>query len=94
VSLIQRLSLWLKNLKDELKGLLLTKAGWVAWIAANVITSLIWFIPFAIGWLLSIPQLITAAGGIWAFIMLPLDFLWVFNILIAIPLRKIIKKII
>ena len=91
---IQRFSELLKKLRIELKGLLLTKAGWIAWFIANVITSLLWFIPLAIGWLFNIPQLIVTAGSIWTFMLLPITPFWAINLLIAMPIRNKIKNVI
>jgi hypothetical protein len=82
----------MNKLKNEIKDMLATPQGWLSWFLANIITSLPWFIPLALGWVLNRPNLYTVSAGIWTFVMLPITPFWILNIIIAIFLRKKVFK--
>jgi hypothetical protein len=78
--------------KQLLKELFLTKKGWLSWLLANVITSLSWFIPLFLGFILNDNNLYVVAGSIWTFIILPITPFWILNVIIAVALRKSIFR--
>jgi len=78
----------MEKFKKLLKELFLTKQGWLSWFIANVITSLLWFGPLLIGFILQNDNLIALSGAIWVFIMLPATPMWVVNVILAVWLRK------
>lgn len=78
----------MQKFKVLLKELFLTKEGWISWLIANVVTSMPWFIPLALGFVLNMPNLYVVSGSIWTFLMLPLTPMWMVNVIIAIWLRK------
>ena len=78
----------MEKFKKLLKELFLTKQGWLSWLIANVITSLVWFGPLLIGFILQNDNLIALSGAIWVFIMLPATPMWVVNVILAVWLRK------
>lgn len=82
----------LEKVKSLMKQLFLTKEGWIAWFLANVITSLPWFIPLAIGFLFDKNNLYIVAGSIWTFMMLPITPFWILNVIIAVFLTKLFRK--
>lgn len=78
--------------KDLLKGLFLTKEGWIGWLIANVITSLPWIIPLVYGFLFKDNNGYVIAGSIWAFMMLPITPFWILNVFIATYVLKLLNK--
>lgn len=78
----------MKKLKVLLKELFLTKQGWLSWLIANVITSMVWFVPLFLGFILQNENLYAVSGAIWVFIMLPTTPMWAVNVIIAVWLRK------
>jgi hypothetical protein len=80
------------KIKKELKEMFLTKQGWIAWIIANVITSLPWFLPLAYGFLFDDIRGYYAAASVYAFILLPFTPFWILNVIIAVALKKTILK--
>jgi len=80
------------KIKTLMKQLFLTKEGWIAWFLANVITSLPWFIPLAIGYVLDNARLYVVAGSIWTFMMLPITPFWILNVFIAVFLTRFFSK--
>jgi hypothetical protein len=82
----------IKKAKELLKGLFLTKEGWISWGIANVITSLPWAIFFILGFLLSMPNLYVIGASIWTFMMLPITPFWILNVFIAYFFLKLLNK--
>lgn len=74
---------YIKKSAHNLKVILLDPIGWLSWIIANVITSLVWFVPLAIGFVLNDTKLYAISGAIWLFMMNPLTPFWLLNLLIA-----------
>lgn len=74
--------------KKELKELLTTWQGWLAWFIANIITSLHWVIPLVIGFIFKDNKLYALAGTLYAIGLSPLVPLWLFNIFIAIFIKN------
>jgi hypothetical protein len=81
-----------EKLKRQLKELLLTWQGWLSWIIANIITSLIWILPLVYGFLFKDNTGYTLAASIWTFIMLPITPFWILNLIIALWLKNILLK--
>jgi len=82
----------MKKIKQDLKEMFLTKQGWIAWIIANVITSLPWFLPLAYGFLFNDVRGYHTFIAIYTFIMLPFTPFWILNVLIAVALKKTVLK--
>ena len=78
--------------KDILKGLFLTKEGWIGWFIANVITSLPWILPLVYGFIFKDNNAYVIAGSIWAFMMLPITPFWILNVFIATYVLKLLNK--
>jgi hypothetical protein len=80
--------------KKELKELLLTWQGWLAWFIANIFTSLHWAVPLIIGFIFKDEKFYTIAGTLYAIGLSPLVPLWLFNVFIAIFIKnKIFTKL-
>jgi hypothetical protein len=86
------MSKFLEKTKATMKQLFLTKEGWIGWIVANIITSLPWAIPFALGFIFKETYYYAVAGSIWAFMMLPLTPFWILNVIIAVFVAKLLSK--
>lgn len=82
----------MEKLKQQLKEIFLTKEGWAGWIVANIITSLPWAIPLALGFLLQNKNLYIAAGAVWAFIVNPVTPFWILNLFIAVGVKNMLLK--
>jgi hypothetical protein len=78
--------------KREVKEILLTKEGWIAWFIANVITSLHWIILTVIGFITKDSKWYAYAASAWALGMSPFIPLIIFNVAIAIPLKNLLLK--
>lgn len=78
--------------KHEVKEILLTKEGWIAWFIANVITSLHWIILTVIGFITKDAKWYTYAASAWALGLSPFVPLIIFNVAIAIPLKNLLLK--
>ena len=78
--------------KREVKEILLTKEGWIAWFIANVITSLHWIILTVIGFITKDPKWYAYAASAWAIGMSPFVPLIILNVAIAIPLKNLLLK--
>jgi hypothetical protein len=78
--------------KKEVKEILLTKEGWIAWFIANVITSLHWMSLTVIGFITKDPVWYAYAASAWALGLSPFVPLIIFNIAIAIPLKNLLLK--
>lgn len=78
--------------KHLLKGLFLTKEGWIGWIIANIITSLPWALPLIYGFVFKDQNGYVIAGSIWAFMMLPFTPFWILNVFIATYILKLLNK--
>ena len=78
--------------KREVKEILLTKEGWIAWFIANVITSLHWIILTVIGFITKDPKWYSYAASAWAIGMSPFVPLIILNVAIAIPLKNLLLK--
>lgn len=83
---------FLTKAKQEVKEILLTKEGWIAWFVANVITSLPWFLPLAYGFVFHDDRGYMAAAAVYAFILAPFTPFWILNIIIAIWFRNLLLK--
>jgi hypothetical protein len=83
---------FLTKAKKEVKEILLTKQGWVAWIVANIITSLPWFLPLAYGFVFNDEKGYYVAGVVYAFILAPFTPFWILNIMIAIPIKNYLLR--
>jgi hypothetical protein len=78
--------------KKEVKEILLTKEGWIAWFIANVITSLHWMSLTVIGFITKDPKWYAYAASAWAIGLSPLVPLIILNVAIAIPLKNLLLK--
>jgi hypothetical protein len=78
--------------KELLKGLFLTKEGWISWLIANVITSLPWAVPLIYGFIFKDSRSYIIAGSIWTFMMLPITPFWILNVFIAYFFLKFLTK--
>ena len=78
--------------KREVKEILLTKEGWIAWFIANVITSLHWIILTVIGFITKDPKWYAYAASAWAIGMSPFVPLIILNVAIDIPLKNLLLK--
>jgi hypothetical protein len=83
---------FLEKTKATMKQLFLTKEGWIAWIVANVITSLPWFLPLAYGFVFSDNMGYMAAAAVYAFILAPFTPFWILNVIIAVWVVKLLTK--
>jgi hypothetical protein len=83
---------FLTKAKKEVKEILLTKEGWIAWFIANVITSLHWMILTVIGFITKDPKWYAYAASAWAIGLSPLVPLIIINVAIAIPLKNLLLK--
>lgn len=83
---------FLTKAKKEVKEILLTKEGWIAWFFANVITSLHWMILTVIGFVTKDPKWYAYAASAWAIGLSPFVPLIIFNIAIAIPIKNLLLK--
>jgi hypothetical protein len=82
----------IKKAKELLKGLFLTKEGWISWGIANVITSLPWFLPLAYAYLFNDSRGYIWSASIWTFMMLPITPFWILNVFIAYFFLKLLNK--
>lgn len=82
----------IKKAKELLKGLFLTKEGWISWGIANVITSLPWFLPLVYAFLLNDSRGYILSASIWTFMMLPITPFWILNVFIAYFFLKLLNK--
>ena len=78
--------------KQDVKEILTTKEGWIAWFIANVITSLHWMILTVIGFITKDPVWYAYAASTWAIGLSPLVPLIIPNIIIAIWLKNLLLK--
>jgi hypothetical protein len=83
---------FLTKAKKEVKEILLTKEGWIAWFIANVITSLHWMVLTVIGFITKDPKWYAYAASAWAIGLSPLVPLIIINVAIAIPLKNLLLK--
>jgi hypothetical protein len=83
---------FLVKAKKEVKEILLTKEGWIAWFIANVITSLHWMILTVIGFVTRDPIWFTYAASAWAIGLSPLVPLIIPNIIMAIWFKNLLLK--
>ena len=84
----------INKLKVILKQLITTPQGWFSWFIANIITSLPWFLPLAYGFVFKDEKGYYVAGVVYAFILAPFTPFWILNILIAIPINKLLTKLV
>jgi hypothetical protein len=82
----------MKNIKQQMKEMLLTKEGWIAWIIANIITSLPWFLPLAYGFVFEDKKGYYAAAAVYAFILAPFTPFWILNVIIAVWIKNLLLK--
>jgi hypothetical protein len=82
----------LEKAKKEIKEILLTKQGWIAWFFANVITSLHWVVLTLIGFLTKDAKWFTYAASAWAIGLSPLIPLIIPNIVLAIWFKNLLLK--
>jgi hypothetical protein len=80
------------KLKGIIKKLFLTKEGWIAWIIANIITSLPWFLPLAYGFVFQDNRGYIVAAAVYGFILLPFTPFWILNVIIAVFVVKLFGK--
>lgn len=78
--------------KREVKEILLTKEGWIAWFIANVITSLHWMILTVIGFITKDTTWYAYAASAWALGLSPFIPLTIPNIFIAIWIKNLLLK--
>ena len=78
----------MQKFKLLLKGMFLTKEGWISWVVANIITSLPWFLPLAYGFVFNDNRGYMAAAAVYAFILAPFTPFWILNVIIAVWFRK------
>jgi hypothetical protein len=83
---------FLTKAKKEVKEILLTKEGWIAWFLANVITSLHWMILTVIGFVTKDPVWYAYAASAWALGLSPLVPLIIPNIIMAIWFKNLLLK--
>lgn len=83
---------WMIRAKREVKEILLTWEGWLAWFIANVITSLHWAIPAIIGFITKDTYWYTTAAALWALGISPFVPLIIINVFIAIGIKNILKR--
>ncbi len=86
------MKLILTKAKREVKEILLTKEGWIAWFIANVITSLHWMILTVIGFITKDPMWYAYAASAWAIGLSPLVPLIIPNIIISIWIKNLLLK--
>lgn len=78
---------------EQLKQIITTKEGLFLWLIANVITSLHWIIPFALGVIFNDQGLITLSASLFAIGISPFVPLWLINIFITLFLwNKFFKQ--
>lgn len=82
----------LKELKPKLKEILSHKEGYIAWILANVVTSLHWVILFTIGFITGNHDFYKWAVAAYAIGFSPFVPLWLFNIFLTIWFFKLMTK--
>jgi hypothetical protein len=82
----------LEKAKKEIKEILLTKQGWIAWFFANVITSLHWMVLALIGFITKDATWFTYAASAWAIGLSPLIPLIIPNIVLAIWFKNLLLK--
>jgi hypothetical protein len=80
------------KIKQQMKEMLLTKEGWIAWIIANIITSLPWFLPLAYGFVFKDQNGYYVAGAVYAFILAPFTPFWILNVIIAVWIKNMLFK--
>jgi hypothetical protein len=83
---------FLVKAKKEVKEILLTKEGWIAWFVANVMTSIHWVVPTIIGFITKDTSWYTTAAALWALGLSPFIPLIIINVAIAIPLKNLLLK--
>jgi uncharacterized membrane protein len=76
----------------QIKTLLLTKEGWIAWLLANFFWSTFWLIPLIIGFVFNDPSYYALAGAIYLFFLQPLIPMWLIVSVTVLFIYKIIKK--
>ena len=82
----------LEKAKKEIKEILLTKQGWIAWFFANVITSLHWMVLTIIGFITKDATWFTYAASAWAVGLSPFVPLIIPNIVLAIWFKNLLLK--
>jgi hypothetical protein len=82
----------LTQAKKEVKEILLTKEGWIAWFIANVITSIHWIILTLIGFMTQDPIWFGYAASAWALGLSPFIPLTIPNIIISIWIKNLLLK--
>jgi hypothetical protein len=83
---------FMKKITLQIKELLTTWQGWIAWGIANVITSIHWAVPALFAVILQDSKLYALSGTLWAIGMTPFIPLWLFNIFIAIYIKNLLMK--
>jgi ABC-type Co2+ transport system permease subunit len=78
---------------QQIKKIITTKEGLIAWIIANLITSLHWIIPLIYAFVFKDAGIYALAASFFAIGMTPLVPLWILNIIITVFIwKKIYKK--
>ena len=78
---------------NQIKKIVTTKEGLIAWGIANVITSLHWAIPLILGFIFNNTRLMAISATTFAIGMSPFIPLWIINVFITVFIwKKIYKK--
>jgi hypothetical protein len=51
-------------------------SGWLSFALANLLVSMLWIAPLAVGWLTGDSAFYVASAGIFSFMSVPLSFAW------------------
>jgi hypothetical protein len=58
ISLWQKTKKAISNATKEVKTIITTKEGWIAWFVANIVFSATWYVPMAIGIVFNSPEIL------------------------------------
>jgi hypothetical protein len=70
-----------------------TPLGWASFALANLLVSMLWIAPLAVGWLTGDATFYVAAAGIASFLAVPFSFAWLAALMIAERIDRTIAYI-
>jgi hypothetical protein len=82
----------MKSKLKQIKIILTTKEGWIAWALANLLWSTFWLIPLVIGFIFNDPYFYALAGAIYLFFLQPLIPMWLIVSITVLFIYNQIKK--
>jgi len=81
-----------KKILSEVKQIMTTKTGWLAWLIVNAFWSSFWLVPLVYGFIFKDNYMYALAGTIYLFLLQPLIPMWLIVALNTIWLYRFLKR--